>query len=134
MSQVQLTFTISDNSTMNKGMQVGDMGYYVPVQVAGLDNNFVINDGQPLPIGPITEITSSAVSQSFVVKFQAFNNPDNLNQIPGLGNGSFIMFSKDNAVNVASILGYYGIARFRNNSTHKAELYSAACEISESSK
>jgi hypothetical protein len=134
MSQVQINFLIDSNSTMNKGMQVGDMGYYVPVQTAGLDNNFTINDGQPLPIGPITEITPNAISQSFIVKFQAFNNPESLSQIPGLGNGSFIMFSKDNAVNAASILGYYGIARFRNNSTKKAELYSTACEMSESSK
>jgi len=133
MSQVQIIFS-SSPAIINKSIQVGDIGYYVPVQTAGLDNNFQINDGQPLQIGPITEITNSTSSSTFTIKFQAFGNPGSLNEIPGLGNGSFIMFSKDNAVNTASILGYYGIAKFRNNSTKKAELYSAACEISESSK
>jgi hypothetical protein len=44
------------------------------------------------------------------------------------------MFAKNNSVNVASILGYYGVARFKNNSLNKAELYAASCEIAESSK
>tara|TARA_R100000734_G_C3297657_1_gene88676 strand:+ start:327 stop:713 length:387 start_codon:yes stop_codon:yes gene_type:complete len=128
MSIVQITFP----SGFNSSIQVGDMGYYVPVQTAGLDDNFTINDGQPSPIGPITEVIKFA--NSLVIRFQAFGNPTELSEIPGLVNGSFIMFSKDNAVNTASILGYYGIAKFRNNSTRKAELYATACEISESSK
>ncbi len=46
----------------------------------------------------------------------------------------FIFFAKDNRVNMSSILGYYGAARFKNNSTVKAEMFAAACEIDESSK
>tara|TARA_A100001515_G_C4430153_1_gene163390 strand:- start:55 stop:441 length:387 start_codon:yes stop_codon:yes gene_type:complete len=128
MSLIQITFPPGFNSSI----QVGDIGYYVPVQTAGLDDNFTINDGQPSPIGPITEVIK--FTNSLVIRFQAFGNPTELSEIPGLVNGSFIMFSKDNAVNTASMLGYYGIAKFRNNSTRKAELYSTACEISESSK
>ena len=35
---------------------------------------------------------------------------------------------------MASILGYYGEVEFKNNSAKKAELFAAACEMSESSK
>ena len=47
---------------------------------------------------------------------------------------AFIFFSKDNRANMASILGYYGEVEFKNNSVKKAELFAAACEMSESSK
>ncbi len=46
----------------------------------------------------------------------------------------FIFFAKDNRANMSSILGYYGAVKFKNNSTVKAEMYSTACEIDESSK
>ena len=35
---------------------------------------------------------------------------------------------------MSSILGYYGAVKFKNNSEVKAEMFSAACEIDESSK
>ena len=45
-----------------------------------------------------------------------------------------ILFAKDNTVNMGSLLGYYGLAKFKNNSILKAEMFATACEISESSK
>ena len=50
------------------------------------------------------------------------------------GTGSFIMFSKDNKVNLSSVLGYYASATFRNDSTEKAELFNVGADIFESSK
>ena len=50
------------------------------------------------------------------------------------GQGSFIMFSKDNKVNLSSVLGYYASATFRNDSTEKAELFNVGADIFESSK
>ena len=47
---------------------------------------------------------------------------------------SFILFSKENIVNTSSITGYYNEVEFRNNSTKKAELFAASCEVAESSK
>jgi hypothetical protein len=47
---------------------------------------------------------------------------------------SYVFFSKDNKVNLTSILGYYGEAKFKNNSRQKAELFASACGIVESSK
>ena len=57
--------------------------------------------------------------------------------IPGPTNcttGSFIMFSKDNKVNLSSVLGYYASATFRNDSTEKAELFNVGADVFESSK
>lgn len=46
----------------------------------------------------------------------------------------FIFFSKDRRVNENSALGYYGKFTFKNNSREKAELFTVACDVSESSK
>lgn len=48
--------------------------------------------------------------------------------------GSFIMFSKDNKVNLSSGLGYYASATLRNDSPDKAELFNVGADIFESSK
>ena len=48
--------------------------------------------------------------------------------------GSFIMFSKDNKVNLSSALGYYASATLRNDSPDKAELFNVGADIFESSK
>jgi hypothetical protein len=48
--------------------------------------------------------------------------------------GSFIMFSKDNKVNLSSGLGYYASATLRNDSPDKAELFNVGAGIFESSK
>ena len=48
--------------------------------------------------------------------------------------GSFIMFSKDNKVNMSSMLGYYASIEYRNDSLEKAELFKVGAEVFESSK
>jgi hypothetical protein len=47
---------------------------------------------------------------------------------------SFIMFSKDNKVNLSSVLGYYASVTFKNDSTEKAELFNVGADVFESSK
>ena len=46
----------------------------------------------------------------------------------------FIMFSKDNKVNLSSLLGYYSKVQFRNNSKDEAELFAVGADFVESSK
>ena len=46
----------------------------------------------------------------------------------------FIFFSKDNAVNMSSVLGYYAEVKLKNNSTTESELFSIGCDVFESSK
>ena len=51
-----------------------------------------------------------------------------------LDNGSFIMFSKSNSVNMSALKGYYAEVEFKNESSDKIELFSVGSEINESSK
>lgn len=48
--------------------------------------------------------------------------------------GSFIMFSKDNKVNMSDMLGYYASVELRNNSKTDAELFNVGTTFFESSK
>ena len=57
-----------------------------------------------------------------------------INNVTPPTTSSFILFSKDNTVNCSSLVGYYGSAKFKNDSTEKAEMFAASCEINESSK
>ena len=51
-----------------------------------------------------------------------------------VGNGSYIMFSKDNKANMSSILGYYASVEYRNSSQIKSELFNVGTDFFESSK
>ena len=75
-----------------------------------------------------TTLTDGTLTTTIVIKVDEDNN-----NIPITGN-EFFLFSKDNRVNLSSLLGYFGSATFKNNSSDKAEMYSASCEVSESSK
>ena len=46
----------------------------------------------------------------------------------------YILFSKNQAINTSSLLGYYADVKLENNSKNKAELFSLNSEITESSK
>ena len=46
----------------------------------------------------------------------------------------FIMFAKDKRANKSSVSGYYASVKLENSSTEKAELFTIASEIQESSK
>ena len=48
--------------------------------------------------------------------------------------GSFIMFSKDNKVNMSDMLGYYASIELRNSSKTEAELFNVGTTFFESSK
>jgi len=50
------------------------------------------------------------------------------------GGGSFIMFSKDNKVNLSSVLGYYASVTLKNNSQEKIELFNVGADVFGSSK
>ena len=124
MTEVTLYFP----NTEQISARVGDTAYYIDpdassggFQVADQDNLILI--------GTITSIqVPSGGSDNFVIKCDMVNDT-----VPPT-TSSFILFSKDNAVNMTSLLGYYGSAKFKNNSTVKAEMFATSCEINESSK
>ena len=118
MALITLTFS----SDINVSTQVGDVAYYVPTATT---SSFTINSSSIVMIGVVTVVD------------------DVLNQITcntNLTSGSwpsasdFILFSKDNKVNMASLLGYYAKVKIRNNSTSKAEMFKISADYFESSK
>ena len=123
-SSITLTFT----HPINASCQVGDTAYYVTPAASG---EFNINTNNIVEIGEIRQITKFNGSQSTVICH-------NIDTIPGnitLGSpAKFILFSKDNKANMASVLGYFASIKFVNNSLTKAELFSVGLETIASSK
>ena len=117
MATVKLTFDFY----INTSVQVGDIVYYVDVAV---DNNVNTASGYNniIKMGDVLATESKSIT---------VNHDDNI-PIPTTSN--FIMFSKDNAANLSSILGYYANVKFVNESTDKAEIFSVGVEMFESSK
>ena len=136
MAKIQFLF----KGRMNQSLQIGDVVYYTPTTTTA---NFNTADQEDIEkVGVVSDVTST-----FAMDTPTDINEDELNEAGTLvtctiedgvsleiGEEDYFFFSKDNAVNLSSILGYYGEVKFKNNSTTKAELFSAACEISESSK
>ena len=116
------TITMEFPITEMLSIQIGDIAYYsTPTELGGFQSSSSLTK-----IGAIT-----MVEQSSSVLSITCNIPNNV--IPP-SQTDFILFAKDNRVNVASLAGYYGIAKFINDSKEKAEMFAASCEISESSK
>ena len=119
MPTLDLTF----NSPINISCKVGDVAYFVNTfasaefTVAGLTNL----------IGTINSITIGSTNTVLTIEIEGDN-------AEAVTTNDFVFFSKNNLVEVGSIVGYYAKAQFRNNSTKRAELHEAACEIEESSR
>ena len=126
MASLSLTFP----DPLNISLQIGDIAYYVATNTKG---------------GFLTTQQSGSTDEETIVKIgavSAINQSTNTitigtntlqsNQLPTTS--SYIFFSKDNEVNLSSILGYYASVTLKNNSTTEAELFSVGCVIGESSK
>ena len=126
MASLSLTFP----DPLNISLQIGDIAYYVATNTKG---------------GFLTTQQSGSTDEETIVKIgavSAINQSTNTitigtntlqsNQLPTTS--SYIFFSKDNEVNLSSILGYYASVTLKNNSTTEAELFSVACNVGESSK
>ena len=95
----------------------------VPPSLSARDLTF----STPLVIGDELELE--------LLRYIDVDDANFLNPIANLLSvNSFIMFSKSNNVNSASLKGYYAQVEFRNNSNKKAELFAVGSEIVQSSK
>ena len=112
---------------LNVSVQVGDVAYYCNTTTVG--THTTADQSDIIEIGVITTIIPWNGNTSTIIVGDSALMPI---QMPT--NNSFIMFSKDNKVNLGSILGYYAEVRFVNTSKEKAELFSTGCGFSESSK
>jgi|TARA_Y100001963_G_scaffold147801_1_gene224619 hypothetical protein len=108
---------------LNVSVSVGDTAYYVPTTTSA---GFNVNSSDIVEIGTILTV-------DFPSKTITVDTP--------LGSGvvtisHFILFSKDNAASLSSLLGYYAEVKMTNtnNSTDATELYQVGVDIFESSK
>ena len=112
MPTTDLTFP----NDINVSVQIGDIIYYTPTTLNGIHNTA----GTIVELGFVTAINGNTITVDYI---GALPQP-----------GDFIMFAKDRSVNMSSLLGYFAKFRIRNNSQDKAEMYSIAVDVVESSK
>ena len=130
--------TLTFNHEINTSTQVGDKAYYVNTSPVGTANVWASTttphdsaDREDIrEIGVIETIESSPVISTITVDM-----PTALSSLYGPPQqGDFIMFSKDNKVNLSSLVGYYSTIKLRNSSKKQAELFTVNSDFSESSK
>ena len=135
MPIINLTFP----HRLNVSVQVGDIAYFAEtnavgtgrIWAAGTTPHWQADQDDIIIIGRIEAIQQWDGTQSVI----SCDMPVNILNTHGIPpNGAFIMFSKDNKVNLSSILGYYASIKLVNDSKGKAELYSVGADIFESSK
>ena len=121
---------------LNESVQLGDTIYYLNTANHALVSNVPIADGGAganIPYG-----SSGNVVEIGVIDGINYTTNTITSNIPNYTirptTSSYIMFSKDNRVNVASLAGYYAEVEMINNDNIKIELFSVATEIVESSK
>ena len=113
---------------LNVSVQVGDTAYYLDnVNSLGAQSHRHSNYDNIIQIGDIVSIDRTLNS----ITCDWNPNPP-MSPFPTIG--AFIMFSKDNKVNLSSLLGYYAEVQFVNNSSDKAELFSVGADTFVSSK
>ena len=121
-----ITLNFDPSVVFNVSLSRGDTVYYCPTKALGgfdtVDHDWDPTTGM-VELGRLVDIMGS----SLIVNVP---DPDHVNA----QNGDFIMFSKNNTVNLSSILGYYSEVTLKNNSASEAELFSVGTQISESSK
>ena len=135
MAIITLTF----NHDINASVQVRDVAYYVTTDPVG-PNKIWASTSTP----HMTKDKESVIMMGPIVNINAWNGnittidvdmDDGLIAQHGLpAVDDFIMFSKDNKVNLSSLLGYYSLIKLRNNSKEKSEMFSVAANFVESSK
>tara|TARA_R100000781_G_scaffold83940_1_gene51666 strand:- start:614 stop:1036 length:423 start_codon:yes stop_codon:yes gene_type:complete len=128
---------------LNVSVQIGDFVYYartVNAPQSGNGTQFQINNNDMHEVGQIVDILSNPTTltgfvsnNSIICRFDCTSpTGDCLDHLPGVDD--LIMFSKDNAANMTSILGYYAEVEMVNDSSEKAKLFAVSTDVTESSK
>lgn len=117
--QIELTF----EHPLNHSLQVGDTVWYTDLSSSG---GFEVSP-TATKLGTVEEVSDPSQAHKIKISNRV------LNFLPDLVD-KYFMFSKDNRANLTSLVGYYAEAKFENDSTEKAELFSVNSEIVPSSK
>ena len=107
------------------GIQVGDTAYYV-------DTSNIATTGGFSTTSSLNNVVEIGVVQGFSGTYNIEVTVTNAIALPTTND--YIFFSKDNSVNLASLKGYFAEIKFVNDSTERAELFSIAMNVEESSK
>ena len=119
---ISLTNLTLKLSSINTSMQVGDILYYVKaVDLTSTTADNIVK------YGPINSI-SKGLNEIKVIQINYQVGVNEFEQ------NDFLMFAKDKRANKASVSGYFASINLENSSTDKAELFTIASEIQESSK
>jgi hypothetical protein len=132
MAAITLVFS----EPLNESVQVGDTVYYLNTANHTLASNIPVasgGDGASIPYGSSGDIIEIGVIDGVNYASNTITS-DIPNYTVRPTSSSYIMFSKDNRVNMASLAGYYAEVEMVNNDNIKIELFSVATEIVESSK
>ena len=116
MPNITLTFDY-----LNETVSVGDTVYYASTTSSG-GFNVQSDINEVIKMGPVSSISGNSI---------VVDCADNVD-VPTTTD--FILFSKDNAQQLSSIVGYYAEIKLKNDSTEKAEIFRVAMSAVESSK
>ena len=119
MAYITLTFT----APLNESCQVGDTAYAVDTSSSGSfeTGDTLVTVGQIREITPWNGATSVIICDTLLANNSAVDN-------------NFILFRKDERVNLSSILGYYAETKFICDDLDKAELFAVSLDTFDSSK
>ena len=130
--------TIPFSFPLNVSVDIGDTAYVASVgfNVSGQSGGHVHSRHSDIKeIGEIIEISPLLINgESFIIVDDA-QTDFSLQHV--IAANDFIMFSKDNRVNLSNILGYYAKIKMINNLSgisKAAELFSVGAEVTQSSK
>ena len=135
-------FTMQFDYPVNQTCQVGDTAYYIDVLQSEIGGFTTHTQGQNIvTIGVITDITNidsdgdgMLDKTNITCEMDSSVIPPDATSVDNNTICDYIFFSKSRMFNESSIVGYYGLLKFENNSIDKIELFSVGSEISESSK
>jgi len=109
---------------LNSSITVGDTAYFTlaPSTVGGFKTS---TQSEITEIGPIASINNATKTIVCTTSLSFANKPTT---------SSFILFGKNNKVNLSTVLGYFGEIKLKNSSTIKSELFSVGTDMFISSK
>ena len=121
-------YTVNIGYSALAGSVEGAYDYYQQGLVDVTNDNDIVKIGILQSFSQLTNFGGGTQSPTIELKIIS---EDYLDPLP---NNVYLFFSKDNRANLASLTGYYGLARLKNNSRNKAELYAGSSEAVEGSK
>ena len=125
-----MEITLRFNNPFNHSLQVGDTIWYTNTSSSGGYN--VAPKDSVNKLGTLEFISNQY--QAYQLKVSVPAPQGTTTVTPPLNIGAFIMFSKNNIINLGDVSGYFAEVKLENNSTEKIELFAVSSEISESSK